>query len=118
MLEAIDSYVLLIPLVIGVLIPFLTELVTKASAPPQLKSGIAIALSILGGVVTGVSTVPLELGWSGVPAYLLAILVAWLTSGRVWLTGFLNGLIERTQNVGIGDRNSGDKGPNYANYTP
>lgn len=102
--EAIlPALVLLVPGLLGLAIPALTELITKVYAPDGVKSAVVIALSLLAAVVPTVPVAILGAGTlASVSAYLVAVLVAWLTSGRAYLAGMANKAAMAAPDSGIG----------------
>lgn len=97
------SLALMIPAILSLGIPALTELLTKVYAPDWIKSSIVIALSLLAGVIGTVPTGALELG--GLPAvgtYLLSVFVAWVGAGRAYLAGMANKAVTVAPDSGLG----------------
>ncbi|WP_190824694.1 hypothetical protein [Saccharopolyspora pogona] len=70
---------------VGLVIPWLTELVTHSAARTELKSVVTAALSAITGAVSTVAVVP-GADWR---AYLLAIGTAWVFSMRTYFAGFV-----------------------------
>ncbi|MCA1185695.1 hypothetical protein LCD36_04415 [Saccharopolyspora sp. 6T] len=85
----------LIAAAVGLVVPWLTELVTHSTAPTWIKSVVTAVLAALVGAVTTVVVDP-----SGTLLdYLAVIGAAWLVSGRAYLAG-LGG--QPLSGVGIG----------------
>lgn len=82
-------YVELVPLlisaVVALVIPSLTELVTKSTAASWLKSLVTAGLSGLTGVLVTVVYDPSQ----SLPIYLTAIGTAWLISMRAYFAGLV-----------------------------
>ncbi|MGW1676046.1 hypothetical protein [Saccharopolyspora sp. NPDC002376] len=68
---------------VGLVVPWLTELVTHSTARTELKSAVTAALSALVGAVSTIAVVP-GADWR---AYLLAIGAAWVASMRTYFAG-------------------------------
>lgn len=82
----------------GLVIPFVTDLITKSEAPVWIKSSSNFALSALAGVVVTISIGD----YSSTSDYLTAIAAAWLASMRMHYTGATKPLAAATADVGIG----------------
>lgn len=80
---ALLDIVALLPLLLGLLIPYITELVLKSGADERLKSVVNIALSLLLPIVV---TIPIVGGTAGILPYFINVLGAWALSGRVYLS--------------------------------
>lgn len=74
--------------IVGLLIPWLTELVTHSAARTEVKSLVTAALSALDGALVTVVVDP-GADWK---AYLAAIFTAWVASMRVYFTGAVRSL--------------------------
>lgn len=105
LLSLVNEYVLLIPVLLGVVIPILTEKMTSSSAPTWIKSSVCAALSLLGGAIATVSIDSLSAGVAGIDDYLIAVLVAWGISGRAYIAGVANKVIGQAPNRGPGSYN-------------
>lgn len=70
---------------VGLVVPWLTELVTTSAVRVEIKSAVTAALSALTGAVTTVTVVP-GADWQ---AYVLAIAAAWIASMRTYFTGLV-----------------------------
>lgn len=86
---------LLVSGVVGLLVPWLTELITHSTARVELKSAVTAALSALVGAVSTIAVVP-GADWR---AYLLAIGTAWIASMRTYFAGVVRPVVP---NSGIG----------------
>lgn len=89
---------LLSSFVAGLVIPFITELITKSAAPLWLKSTMTVALSTLAGVLVTVSIGD----YKSISSYLAAIAIAWIASMRMHYTGATKVVATATADVGIG----------------
>lgn len=87
--------------VVGLLVPFLSDLLTHAQAPIVLKSLVTAALSAAGGAVTAVVVVPGG-DWR---AYLLAVGAAWGASMRLFFADWVPTLLP---NFGVGGPKAAD----------
>lgn len=85
-------------LLIGIVIPFLVDLVTKSAASPRLKALIATALAALSGALSTVIFDP-STGWQG---YLYNIAFGFLTVFATHATGVTDGVQRRTAHKGVG----------------
>lgn len=84
-MSEVEITALLVSGVVGLLVPWLTELITRSATRVELKSAVTAALSALDGVVVTVVVVPGP-DWK---AYLLAIGAAWVASMRAYFTGIV-----------------------------
>lgn len=82
-MSSIELTALVVSGLAGLVVPWVTELVTHSSARVELKSAVTAALSALVGAVSTVAVVP-GADWR---AYLLAIGAAWVASMRVYFAG-------------------------------
>lgn len=89
---------IIVPALLGVAISFLTELLTKSSAPQSVKSFVSIVLSTAAGVV---STIVYDQSapWT---TYAGAVLVAWITAIATHYTGATRVLQDASPNFGLG----------------
>lgn len=94
----VDINALVIAFVIGIAIPWLTELVTHASAPEWIRSVLNFALSALAGVLTTV----VFSDFQSVGDYLIAIALAWLATMRAYYAGLPRPVATSTAHIGIG----------------
>lgn len=94
----LDVNAIVIAFIIGIAIPWLTELVTHASAPDWLRSILNFALSALAGVLTTVIFAEFQT----VGDYLLAIAVTWLATMRAYYAGMAKPVATSTAHMGIG----------------
>lgn len=86
---------LVIPALIGILLPYVTVLITNQ----KLQSVVNLALSTLVGVVTTVvvdATTWADFNW---PNYVVAVLVAWVLTGRSHQTEFPQNLHGRHEDI-------------------
>lgn len=96
-MDAID-YTIIPPFVVGVLVPFLTALITKATAPEWLKGVLNFLLSSLAAGI-----VNLAIGdYHTFGSFLTALIVAWLASMRMHYTGATKPIVNATADIGIG----------------
>lgn len=97
----ITNFATYIPIIAGVVIPFIVALIAKQNASPSLKSllaAVAAALTALAVYLQNTGTV----SWAGAAsAFVLALVVA--GASRVTLTEHLvQGTAEKTAGVGVG----------------
>lgn len=88
---------IVVSLLSGIVIPMITDLVTKWDAPSAIKSLIASALSALAGALTTVAWDP-NAGWSG---YLIAVLLAFASTFAAHHAGVSKSIKRATPNIGI-----------------
>lgn len=88
----------LVTLAVGSLIPALTDLITKASAPKWFKVFIVGVLSALAAVIPTVTFVHGE-RWTD---YLLQIALAFMASQTAHRTGYSQPIQDATADIGIG----------------
>lgn len=77
----------LISVVIGIVIPGLTALITKEHASDRLKAFLTALLAAVTGGLNGALTA-LPHGWTQWEAILWQIFVAWVAAGVAYLTGW------------------------------
>lgn len=84
-MSSVELTALAVAGLVGLVVPWLTELVTHTAARTELKSAMTFVLSALTGAIATVSVVP-GADWK---AYLLAIGAAWGASMRAYFTGMV-----------------------------
>lgn len=83
--------------IVGLLIPFITDFLTKSNAPLWMKSTLNLALSSLAAVIVTVS-----LGdYASLNEYLGAIFVAWTANMRMHYTGATKPIAAATASFGV-----------------
>lgn len=82
--------VMFVPVLLGFLIPYITELVLGSNWDPRVKSVVNIALSLLLGVL---GTVPVATDAAGLLPYFVNVLGAWLLSGRLYVAELVKGRV-------------------------
>jgi hypothetical protein len=95
-----QSLALIIPMLLGVAVSFLTELLTKSAAPQGVKSLVSVALSALAGAVSTVVFDP-HAAWT---LYVGAIFTAWLAAIATHYTGATRILQDASPNFGLGPK--------------
>lgn len=90
---------LLISFVAGIIIPAITELVTKSNAPAWVRSVLNLLLSSLAGAVATASV-----GNMGLTETLSAVAVAWVGSMRSHYAGISKPVADSTPSIGIGKK--------------
>lgn len=94
----LDLTALLVAMIIAVGIPYLTELIVKASAPDWVRTLVVAALSALDGALVTVTYADFD-RWQD---YVLAIGAAWLVTMRVYFAGLTKKVKASTATFGIG----------------
>lgn len=102
--QLVDQWFQALPLLLGAAVSFVTELLTKSSAPAWLKRSVAAVLSVLAGVLPTVTLDP----HAGMPAYLGAVALAWVTAIATHASGITAWLQSLTSGFGVGSGPSGD----------
>lgn len=95
---ALDIGALVVAFIVGVAIPYITTVITHATAPVWLKSVITFALSALGGILVTFSLAD----YNSYSDYLFAIAVTWLATMRAHYAGMVNMVAIKTAHIGIG----------------
>ena len=105
----------IIGLVIGIVLPGITTLVTRETASPRLKAFVAAAMSALAAAATTALTTPPHdvTGWEEL---IVVTLVSWVTAGGAYFlgwkpTGATKALARATAGFGITDRSGSDEEP-------
>ena len=95
-----NSPQLIIPLIIGAAVPFLTHLVLTRWVPAVLRNGLTYAITALGAVVTQVAYKAGE-NWK---TYIIAIFYAWAAMLIAHFTGGPDAVKAKTANFGLGPK--------------
>lgn len=95
---ALDIGALVVAFIVGIAIPFLTELVTHATAPAWLRGVLNFGLSALAGILVTLSLAD----FNSYSDYLFTIATTWLATMRAHYTGMTNPVAIKTANFGIG----------------
>lgn len=82
-LVILDALATLVPMGIALAIPFLVEFFSKPTTNVYLRTVANAALSTLAAAV---STVVFTGGWADIDDYLMNILLAWIVTGRTYIT--------------------------------
>lgn len=95
----VDVTALVIAFVVGVAVPWVTELITHASAPAWIRGVLNFSLSTLVGVLTTL----LLADYQTFSDYLFAIMVTWIATMRAHYAGMAKPIASWTAAFGIGE---------------
>jgi small basic protein len=101
-LASVDLFPVALSLLIGVIIPHIVDLVTHSTAPPWLKSALAVSLATLTGALTTVTWQ----GWDDWKVYVLNIFMAFVAAFTSHTAGASEFVQRATGDFGIGKRSS------------
>lgn len=95
---ALDIGALVVAFITGIVIPYITEIVTHATAPVWLRGVITFALSALAGILITTSLAD----FNSYSDYLFTIAVTWLATMRAHYAGMTKMVAIKTAGFGVG----------------
>lgn len=95
---ALDIGALVVAFITGIVIPYITETITHATAPAWLRGVINFGLSALSGILVTLSLAD----FNSYSDYLFTIAVTWLATMRAHYAGMTKMVAVKTAEFGIG----------------
>ena len=93
-----DIHALAIAFIVGVAIPWLTELITHSSAPSWLRGVLNFGFSALAGILTTIALSDFQTVYD----YIFAIAITWVATMRAHYAGMAKPVATRTASFGLG----------------